>query len=309
MNDHINLAAYGIVPNERGELLLIQRDDTRTWAPPGGSLNADELPTQGVVREVFEETGLQTLPVRLISLYHIPLPGQEYLTFGFRCLIRGGKLTPSSESPQLGFYNLRRPPGRILAMHQDRLKRGLTHNGLHPYWELSKPTLGFRLLHRFVSPMVYGWMDLRRKWQGQPAYHPPTPWQLAASAIIQDDKGHILWVRRADNRLWNLPGGRREPMESPWQTAIRETYEETGLHVRLTHLLGVYIRPGNRIRLTFKAEIVGGQLTHGPESVEFGYFAIGEEPTDVTQFHLQRVADFPQAMEQPIFRLDESKGA
>ena len=47
----------GIVVDQFGQILLIKRDDTRTWAIPGGALEAGELPSDGVAREVKEETG------------------------------------------------------------------------------------------------------------------------------------------------------------------------------------------------------------------------------------------------------------
>ena len=64
----MKLITSGIVTNQYGHVLLIQRDDSLTWAPPGGILEHGELPTEGVVREVREETGLMVTPVRLVAL-------------------------------------------------------------------------------------------------------------------------------------------------------------------------------------------------------------------------------------------------
>ncbi|MCB0014039.1 MAG: NUDIX domain-containing protein, partial [Anaerolineales bacterium] len=46
------LGANGLVINELGHVLLIQRDDSRSWGLPGGGLDEGETPTEAVTREV-----------------------------------------------------------------------------------------------------------------------------------------------------------------------------------------------------------------------------------------------------------------
>lgn len=61
-----------------------------------------------------------------------------------------------------------------------------------------------------------------------------------ATALF-DDRGRIRCVRQTYGaRLWSLPGGGVEAGESPVAAAIRETSEETGLLVRVDHLVGIY---------------------------------------------------------------------
>jgi len=292
MNDiPINIAVHGIVQNERGELLLIQRDDSRTWAAPGGSVEAGELPTLAVARELFEETGLKVMPVRLVSMYHMPLAGKEYFSFGFRCLVRGGELTPSAETPQVGFYRLDRVPGRIMDWHGDRLQRGSRHAGGPPYMGRQQLSLSTHLTIRWLAPLVYGWLDVKRVVRREPRYTPPKRWHIGAFGLIRDEAGQVLWVRRRDNGLWNLPGGKRNVGEAPWDTAVREAKEETGLTVRVKDLCGMFVKPWlPELLLLFSLEVVGGSLQTGPESAEFGYFAPGCEPADSLPRHVSRVA-------------------
>lgn len=55
---------------------------------------------------------------------------------------------------------------------------------------------------------------------------------IASCALLINDEGKILGVsRRDDLHDWNLPGGHAEPGETPEETAIRETKEETGLEI------------------------------------------------------------------------------
>ena len=50
-----------VVINERDEILLQLRRDTKTWAPPSGGLEPGENLAQCVMREVLEETGIEIM--------------------------------------------------------------------------------------------------------------------------------------------------------------------------------------------------------------------------------------------------------
>ena len=67
---------------------------------------------------------------------------------------------------------------------------------------------------------------------------------LGVNVAILDENHRLLLTRREDFDVWCLPGGGVEPGETLTQAARREAEEETGLQVRLTHLVGVYSRPG-----------------------------------------------------------------
>jgi ADP-ribose pyrophosphatase YjhB (NUDIX family) len=127
---------------------------------------------------------------------------------------------------------------------------------------------------------------------------------VGSSAIIYDpDRQKILLTRRTDNGRWCLPGGQMETGESAAENCRREVWEETGLRVRVTRLIGVYTNPhrllqyadGNRFHLvsfSFEAEIVDGQLTLSNETTEFGYFTPAEiEQLDLMEHHRERVVD------------------
>ena len=47
--------AGGILADDEGRVLLQLRGDKKTWAIPGGSVEEDELPREGAVREAMEE--------------------------------------------------------------------------------------------------------------------------------------------------------------------------------------------------------------------------------------------------------------
>jgi 8-oxo-dGTP pyrophosphatase MutT (NUDIX family) len=66
-----------------------------------------------------------------------------------------------------------------------------------------------------------------------------------AFAVVRDDRGRLLLVRRVDTKDWELPGGRVEAGESAAAAAERETAEESGVTVMVTRLSGLYSDPGH----------------------------------------------------------------
>lgn len=63
----------------KGQLLMGVRQDNGKWTEPGGHLEGKETPTQGVLREVKEETGisLKENDVKFLGSKEITKPGGE----------------------------------------------------------------------------------------------------------------------------------------------------------------------------------------------------------------------------------------
>ncbi len=127
---------------------------------------------------------------------------------------------------------------------------------------------------------------------------------LGCSAVIFDQsRQKILLTRRTDNGRWCLPGGRMDPGESVTETCIREVLEETGLEVKVKHLIGVYSSPdylleyadGERchvVALNFEVEAIGGTLGISNETTEYGYFSQDEiSNMDLMEHNVPRIKD------------------
>ncbi len=102
---------------------------------------------------------------------------------------------------------------------------------------------------------------------------------IAVSAFVLDDAGRLLMIRRTDNGLYALPGGRHELGETMTEAAVRETEEETGLRVTVTGLVGIYSNPEHvmaysdgevrqEFSICFRGQVVGGARRTSDESSE-----------------------------------------
>jgi 8-oxo-dGTP diphosphatase len=99
MNTHParhSVSVAGIITDDHGRALLIQRADNHRWEPPGGVLELGETITDGLRREVREETGLDVEPVTLTGVYKNMNRG--IIALVFRCKITGGDLTTTDEA-------------------------------------------------------------------------------------------------------------------------------------------------------------------------------------------------------------------
>ncbi|WP_226683234.1 NUDIX domain-containing protein [Sutcliffiella horikoshii] len=62
----------------------------------------------------------------------------------------------------------------------------------------------------------------------------------SVAAVIQNEKSEILFQYPRNSEYWSLPAGAIEPGESPYEAVVREVWEETGLEVEPTHVMGVF---------------------------------------------------------------------
>jgi 8-oxo-dGTP diphosphatase len=109
----------------------------------------------------------------------------------------------------------------------------------------------------------------------------------SASAVVFDDEGRILLLRRADTGRWSLPAGMLDPGEQPADAAVREIFEETGVHVVVDRVAGVANHPvtyphGDRceyLDVWFRCRAVGGApRADGDESLAVAWFAADQLP-------------------------------
>jgi 8-oxo-dGTP diphosphatase len=106
MNDspRHSVSVTGVVVRPDGLILAIKRADDGRWVPPGGVLELDESPQDGVVREIYEETGIKVNPIRLTGVYKNMRLG--VVSLAFRCEVIGGEMHTSSESTRVEWISV-----------------------------------------------------------------------------------------------------------------------------------------------------------------------------------------------------------
>src|SRR6516162_5935786 len=90
-----SVSVAGVITDDHGRALLIQRADNHRWEPPGGVLELGETIPDGLRREVREETGLEVEPVDLTGVYKNMK--RAIVALVFRCKITGGELATTDE--------------------------------------------------------------------------------------------------------------------------------------------------------------------------------------------------------------------
>ncbi|MFZ5366243.1 MAG: NUDIX domain-containing protein [Patescibacteria group bacterium] len=81
-----------LVLNEKGEILLTQRYDLKTWGFPGGMIEKGEEPEKTAKREVKEETGIKIKIMRLTAIYLNDHPLWKNIIFFFKAKKESGNL-------------------------------------------------------------------------------------------------------------------------------------------------------------------------------------------------------------------------
>jgi len=132
---------------------------------------------------------------------------------------------------------------------------------------------------------------------------------LGAFALLYDGKGRILLCHRRDADVWNLPGGQVERSEAPWQAAMRETHEETGLEISVRRLAFVDHRPErDELVFTFACEVTGGMLALNEEVDQLAWFALAELPANVAPRHAERILPAPGGSGPAMLRVQPGPG-
>jgi 8-oxo-dGTP diphosphatase len=145
---------------------------------------------------------------------------------------------------------------------------------------------------------------------------------IGAAAVVRDEQGRLLLQQRSDNGRWGLPGGAVDPGEEPAETAVREAFEETGLHVEPIKLIGLFggkkhivtYPNGDKmayISATFECRAIGGEIIPvSDETLDVRWFAPDKLPQSFVEVHHRRLdvylkGQYPYFLNLPTFEANQ----
>ena len=124
-----SVSVAGAVIREDGRMLVIKRRDNGNWEPPGGVLELDETPQEGVAREVLEETGIHVEVEQLTGVYKNMARGIVALVF--RCKPSSGEKHPTPEATSVEWQRPEEIAEHMAEVYSVRLLDALKPNIPH----------------------------------------------------------------------------------------------------------------------------------------------------------------------------------
>jgi len=118
------VGVHAVILDDQERVLLGHRRDYDLWDLPGGGLEPGELPTEGVIRETKEETGLE---VEVERLFGVGVTAESRLGFVFYCRVTGGELTPTDEADAVDFFAGNELPANIPPRKREMIKCAFEH--------------------------------------------------------------------------------------------------------------------------------------------------------------------------------------
>ncbi|MCB8981409.1 MAG: NUDIX domain-containing protein [Ardenticatenaceae bacterium] len=251
-----------VLRDENGRILLQRRSDFDFWGLPGGVMELGEDIEACARRELLEETGLIAGPLTLVGVYTHPrydvtYPNGDQVQQFTICLtgqVTGGNAQPDGiETTSQAFFAPEEVAHMDLPLWYADMVRDTLVAG-EPAFSLPYAAVHTQDQIGVVRPFIGHDLLIA----------------VGAMAVVMREDGRLLTIQRQDNKVWAFPAGFSDLGENVAQTAVRETFEETGLHIELDRLLGVYSGPdfqhtyanGDQVQnvgAVFLAHVIGGQ--------------------------------------------------
>lgn len=137
-----------------------------------------------------------------------------------------------------------------------------------------------------------------------------TPKVDIRSVVFQD--GKVLLVKETIDHRWSLPGGWADVGYSPFEVAVKETFEESGYRVEPVRLLAVLDKDKHPhppdifsiYKMFILCRIVGGEKKTSIETSEIGFFERDRLPElsvpRITSSQISMLFDFLDHPEKPV---------
>jgi ADP-ribose pyrophosphatase YjhB (NUDIX family) len=129
---------------------------------------------------------------------------------------------------------------------------------------------------------------------------------IATRAVVRDEAGRVLFIRRRDNGRWAMPAGAMELDESVYDCVVREVLEETGLEVHAATLFAIWSDPEKTsivthygdpyqvISFVFRVDQWTGQLTKETDETIDARFCSHDALPETPPHYLQTLDELRQ---------------
>lgn len=121
------IGVFAAIFDDENRILFCHRTDYDLWNLPGGTLEHGETPWECVVREVKEETGLDTVIGRLTGIYS--KPDKNEIVFQYICNVIGGDIVLNPEADKIKYFAFDDIPRNTSPKQVDRIKDILENPG------------------------------------------------------------------------------------------------------------------------------------------------------------------------------------
>jgi ADP-ribose pyrophosphatase YjhB (NUDIX family) len=117
-----NVDVRGLMINNKGEVLMVQEKADSKWTVPGGWADIGLTPTENVLKEIKEETGLDARVIRLLAVWdkkmhpHPPQPHYAYKLV-YLCEVIGGSLQKAFDTLDVKWCD----PNNLPPLSEDRM--------------------------------------------------------------------------------------------------------------------------------------------------------------------------------------------
>lgn len=113
----------------------------------------------------------------------------------------------------------------------------------------------------------------------------PTP-SVSVRGYVLNNQNEILLVKETDSQTWSIPGGWCDIGSTPKQAVVLEIFQESGLQVSASKLLGILNRnlyTGNlcttsEYSISFLCEYITGEFKTNHETCDAKFFSIDNLP-------------------------------
>lgn len=115
---------------------------------------------------------------------------------------------------------------------------------------------------------------------------------VSVVGVVINPEGHVLAIQRRDNGHWQPPGGVLELHETFEQGVRREVAEETGVHVEVERLSGLYknVKDGI-VAAAFRCRPLTEPETETDEAAQVAWIDPADVPRLMTPTFAARVLD------------------